>query len=144
MQYVTETKGAYVVLDPHNYARYGGALVGSAGVLNEVHQYLDGASSGTETSCTSNTIGSERLAAFTAWLMANNRRAYLGELGGGRNSACYQAVDDILDHLDAHRDVWIGFAVWAAGPWWGDYQFSIEPPGGGGHAPLMPYLLPHL
>jgi endoglucanase len=26
-----------------------------------------------------------------------------------------------------NRDVWIGGAYWAAGQWWGDYMFSIEP-----------------
>lgn len=109
----------------------------------EVHQYLDADSSGTATSCVSTTIGSQRLAAFTAWLVANGKRGFLGELGGGRNATCYAAVDDMLDHLDAHRDVWVGFTVWAAGPWWGAYEFSLEP-NGAMDAPLMPYVSPHL
>jgi endoglucanase len=23
--------------------------------------------------------------------------------------------------------VWMGWAWWAAGPWWGEYMFSLEP-----------------
>ncbi|HIB99683.1 TPA: glycoside hydrolase family 5 protein, partial [Candidatus Poribacteria bacterium] len=29
--------------------------------------------------------------------------------------------------IDDNTDVWLGWTYWAAGPWWGDYMFSIEP-----------------
>jgi endoglucanase len=25
-----------------------------------------------------------------------------------------------------NRDVWRGWTYWAAGPWWGEYMFSVE------------------
>lgn len=230
-------KGAYVIIDPHNYARYGGDVVGSGalpnaaladlwtrlatlyasndhvifGLMNEpnsmpteqwlaaanaaiaairaagapnlvlvpgnawtgahsweeswygtanavvmlgvvdpldryayeAHQYLDGDQSGTSPTCTSSTAGAERLAGFTSWLIAHHKRGFLGEFGGGRNATCYAALDGMLAHLDAHRDVWLGFTYWAAGPLWGSYDFTLEP-SGGVDAPQLASILPHV
>jgi len=111
----------------------------------EVHQYLDGDSSGTSENCVSATIGSERLAGFTQWLKANKKRGFLGEFGGGRNSNCYAAIDDQLTHVDNNSDVWIGWTWWAAGPWWGEYIFTIEPTNNfTTDRPQMAYLLKHI
>lgn len=110
----------------------------------EVHQYLDGDSSGNSGSCVSTTIGVERLAAFTAWLRSHAKRGFLGEFAGGNNSTCQAAVDGMLAHLSANRDVWAGWTWWAAGPWWGDYMFSIEPRSDGSDAPQIGWLTPHL
>jgi xyloglucan-specific exo-beta-1,4-glucanase len=102
-------------------------------LLFEVHQYLDSDSSGTSSTCVSSTIGSERLASFTAWLKANGRRGLLGEIGADSNPVCSQAVADALNHLKANADVWAGWVWWAAGPWWynpgtgTDSFMSIEP-----------------
>ena len=109
----------------------------------EVHQYLDADSSGTAEACTSATIGAERLAGFTAWARANGYRALLGEFAGAANPTCQQAIDGMLSHLEANPDVWSGWTWWAAGPWWGNYPFSIEP-AGGMDKPLMSVLVPHL
>jgi endoglucanase len=109
----------------------------------EVHQYLDGDSSGTNATCVSATIGSERLAGFTDWLRANDRKGFLGEFAGARNDTCYAAVDDMLSHLGSNADVWLGWAWWAAGPWWGDYMFSLEPVNGTDR-PQMVVLEKHL
>ena len=112
-------------------------------LLIEVHQYLDADSSGTSTSCVSSSIGSQRLAGFTAWLRANGRRGLLGEVGGANNSLCNLAVADALNHLHANADVWAGWVWWAAGPWWGDYFLSIEP-NAGVDKPQMTVLAPFL
>jgi endoglucanase len=109
----------------------------------EVHQYLDADSSGTSEVCVGETIGSERVAAFTAWLRDHGARAFLGEFAGASDATCDAAVEDLLDHLDANRDVWIGWAWWAAGPWWGDYMFSLEPDDGVDR-PQMAILRGHL
>jgi endoglucanase len=109
----------------------------------EVHQYLDTDSSGRSADCVSNTIGSERLASFTSWLRSNGYRALLGELGGGNNTTCHQAVTDMLNHMQTNKDVWAGWTWWAAGPWWGDYIFSIEP-NGSTDKPQMAVLQPFL
>jgi endoglucanase len=98
-------------------------------MIFEVHQYLDSDSSGTSASCVSGTIGSERLTKFTAWLRANGYRAILGEFAGGNNDTCNKAVSDMLTYMQTHNDVWSGWTWWAAGPWWGNYIYSIEPTG---------------
>lgn len=113
-------------------------------LLIEVHQYLDADSSGTKPDCVSATIGSQRLAGFTAWLRANGRRGLLGEIGGGDNPLCNQAVTDALSHLEANADVWRGWVWWAAGPMWGDYFMSLEPRADGSDKPQMKVLEPFL
>ncbi|MGM9484348.1 glycoside hydrolase family 5 protein [Roseateles sp. NT4] len=110
----------------------------------EVHQYFDMDGSGTSAECVSPQIGVERLQRFTAWLKANKRRAILGELGGGANAVCEQAVTGALKHLEAHADVWAGWLWWAGGPTWGDYFLSLEPGAGGQDKPQMRWLQPYL
>jgi hypothetical protein len=109
----------------------------------EVHQYLDSDSSGTSSSCVSGTIGSQRMQSFTNWLRANGKRGFLGEFGGGSGQTCLSAIDNILDHLEANTDVYLGWTYWAAGPWWGGYFTSLEP-NGGNDKPQMDALEPHL
>ena len=109
----------------------------------EVHQYFDKDGSGTNAECVSPTIGVERLQRFTAWLKANKRRAVLGELGGGANAVCEQAVAGALKHLQDNADVWTGWLWWAGGPTWGDYFLSLEPEGGK-DKPQMRWLQPYL
>jgi len=96
-------------------------------MLIEVHQYLDKDGSGTQPDCVSATIGAERLAGFTRWAREHGVRAVLGEVGGGNNPVCAQAIAGALDHLQANADVWAGWLWWAGGPNWGDYFLSLEP-----------------
>ena len=107
----------------------------------EVHQYLDPDSSGSGSTCVSTTIGSERLAGFTSWLHVHGKRGFLGEFSGAANSTCLAAIDDMLNHIEANSNVWLGWTFWAAGPWWG--PGSIEPTGGADEARVKA-LLPHL
>ncbi|MBW2529240.1 MAG: glycoside hydrolase family 5 protein [Deltaproteobacteria bacterium] len=95
----------------------------------EMHQYLDSDSSGTSDVCVSATIGSERMQAATTWLRQHGNLGFLGEFGGARNQTCYDAIDDLVTYLEDNDDVWIGWAYWAAGPWWQDYMFTLEPDG---------------
>ena len=119
------------VVDPANNYAY------------DVHQYLDGDSSGTSDACVSTTIGAERLADFTNWLRQHGKRGFLGEFGGGRNSTCYTALDNLLRAIDTNPDVWLGWTYWSGGPWWGEYIFTLEP-NGSGDRPQLASLLPHL
>jgi endoglucanase len=98
----------------------------------EVHQYMDIDSSAGHETCVSSTIGSERMAFFTDWLYANNKRGFLTEFGSGTDDICLAALDDILTHLDENSDVYLGWTYWAAGPWWpADYtSMSLEPTDG--------------
>ncbi|MFL6626934.1 MAG: glycoside hydrolase family 5 protein [Vitreoscilla sp.] len=109
----------------------------------EAHQYLDADSSGTSPDCVSPTIGVERLQAFTAWLRSNGYRGFLGEFAGASNATCDQAVANMLTFVRNNSDVWAGWAWWSAGPWWGNYMFSIEP-AGGLDKPQMTTLAPFL
>jgi endoglucanase len=113
-------------------------------MLFEVHQYFDKDGSGTKPECVSPAIGAERLQRFTAWLREHKRRALLGELGGGANAVCEQAVRGALKHLQANADVWAGWLWWAGGPTWGDYFLSLEPDAGGRDKPQMRWLEPFL
>lgn len=121
----------------------------------DVHQYLDSDSSGGSSQIVSSTIGQQRLVAFTNWLSANNRRGFLGEfaaansqIGTGDTQIGDEAIDNMLDYVDANGDVWLGWTWWAAGPWWGNYQFTLEPTNLGkpnqADRPALAVLLPHL
>ncbi len=109
----------------------------------ELHQYLDDNSSGTSETCVNTTIGSERLKGVTNWLRQHNARGFLGEFGISANETCLQALDDMLSYMDENSDVWLGWTYWAAGPWWGDYMFSVEPKDGEDR-PQMDVLEKHL
>ncbi|MFN8501416.1 cellulase family glycosylhydrolase [Kouleothrix sp.] len=104
----------------------------------EVHQYLNANSNGADGSCVSPTIGTERLQAFTSWLQQYGKRGFLGEFAGGRNDTCYDALDRMLNYIDANANVWIGWTYWAAGPLWGDYEFTIEPQNGIDRPQIVP------
>ncbi|KAG0161700.1 hypothetical protein PDIDSM_4968 [Penicillium digitatum] len=106
-------------------------------IIYEMHQYLDSDGSGTSETCVSSTIGQERVVAATQWLKDNDKKAFLGEFAGGANSVCQSAVIGMLDYLQANSDVWLGASWWSAGPWWGDYMYSLEPPSGIGYTSYM-------
>ncbi|KAJ6137079.1 hypothetical protein N7471_003565 [Penicillium samsonianum] len=109
-------------------------------IIYEMHQYLDSDGSGTSETCVSSTIGQERVVAATQWLKDNGKKAFLGEFAGGANSVCQSAVTGMLDYLQANSDVWLGASWWSAGPWWGDYMYSFEPPSGVGYTYYMSLL----
>jgi len=112
-------------------------------VLFEAHQYLDSDSSGSAGTCVSTTVGRQRMGAFIGWLRTNKKKGFLGELAGGRNATCYAAVTDMLTYLSAQSDVLVGWTWWGGGPWWGEYQFTLEPKAGVDR-PQMAILKPFL
>jgi endoglucanase len=109
----------------------------------EIHEYLDGDFSGTSATCQSETVGVDTIAPVTTWARSHGLHLFLGEFAGGDNATCASAVEAMLDHVEGNLDVWTGWTWWAAGPWWGDYIFTLEP-GPGGDAPQMAWLTPHL
>jgi len=109
----------------------------------EVHQYMDSDHSGTSPDCVGPTEGSKDLAVFTDWLRSHNFKGFLGEWAGGRTDVCYQAITDITNYMDQNSDVYLGWTWWAAGPWWGDYIYALDP-SNGQDRPQMQYLTPHL
>lgn len=111
--------------------------------LFEVHQYLDGNSSGSGSRCAGKTIGRERLARLTQWLRQEKAGAILAEFGASTSPDCLESLDDLLGFLGTHADVWRGWTYWAAGDWWGDYPYSIQP-GASGEKPQITVLRRHL
>lgn len=115
----------------------------------EVHQYLDSNSSGSSTNIVNANVGTQRLAGFTQWLRTHNKRGFLGEFAVAASmigSAPWQigdeAIHNMLGHIEANADLWLGWTWWAAGPWYTDYMFSLEPIGG--DRPQMSVLRDHI
>jgi len=106
----------------------------------EMHQYLDSDSSGTSANCVSSTVGAERLKVATDWLTSKGLKGFLGELGAGSNSQCITAIQGAICSMQT-SGVWIGLTWWAAGPWWGNYFQSMEPPNGAAVSQILPQAL---
>lgn len=93
----------------------------------EAHQYLNRDNSGVPEDPVVQGKGADVLTPFTEWLRENGKRGFIGEFGFTA-AADYMAEGEALTkHIYENRDVYLGFAYWAGGPWWGDYPFSIEP-----------------
>ncbi|ACA16017.1 glycoside hydrolase family 5 [Methylobacterium sp. 4-46] len=99
----------------------------------EVHMYFDTNSWGTEPGAISATIGSERLAAVTAWAEANNAQLFLGEFGVGTDQTSLAALDNALSYMEQHAHVWQGGTYWVAGPQLPHPFYSVEPPNPAAH-----------
>jgi endoglucanase len=107
----------------------------------DVHQYLDRDSSGTTAETVSPTIGSERISAFQNWARRERMKAFLGEFGAASTETGLAALDDLCRTLKENGDVWIGWAAWAAGPWWpARYHFRLEPARDGTLPPALEVL----
>lgn len=121
----------------------------------EVHQYVDNNPgfesdySGLTDNVESATIVPEKLAGFTDWLRANNLRGFLGEIGTPASELGVQAMFNGVSFVEQNDDVWLGWAVWAGGPWWDDesidkhYHLSVNPYDGA-MAPQLAVLEPFL
>jgi len=76
----------------------------------EVHQYYDG-------TCTASGYV-DKLKPFEDWAVANQRKAYLGELDlTDDTDTCHQAFANLIDHLHttaagAANGIWIGYSYW--------------------------------
>lgn len=112
----------------------------SSRTVFQMHQYLDEDGSGTSEKCVNETIGRERLESATTWLRDNGQVGVLGEFAGASNEVCKAAVKDMLHELSMNNGVWWGVLWWAAGPWWEDYMFSVEPGTGAAHEWAVPVL----
>jgi endoglucanase len=110
-------------------------------VLFEAHQYLDSDSSGGGSTCVSTTIGRQRLTQWIGWLRQYGKKGILGEFAGTNNWTCNEAVKDMLKYMYSSADVLTGWVWWAGGPWWGDYQFTLDPKNGADR-PQMSLLTP--
>jgi endoglucanase len=124
-----------------NAAAFTGLTDPANNIAIEMHQYLDSDGSGTSPTCVSSTIGSQRIAAATTWLQQNKFKGVLGEFGAGSNADCISAIQGMLCDMQVVGSPWIGALWWAAGPWWGTYYQSIEPPSGAAIPSILPAIL---
>lgn len=137
--------GAWTWVSSGNAASLVNLVDPNNNIVYEMHQYLDSDGSGTSGTCVSATIGAERVKAATDWLKANGKKGIMGEMGGGSNDVCIAAVQGAICAMQQAGGVWLGLLWWAAGPWWGTYFQSIEPPSGPAIARILPEaLVPYL
>ncbi|EAW06475.1 glycoside hydrolase family 5 protein [Aspergillus clavatus NRRL 1] len=78
------------------------------------------------------------------WLKDNGKVGILGEFAGGVNKQCRTAISGMLEYMADNTDVWKGAMWWAAGPWWGDYMFNMEPETGAAYKGMLDLLEPYL
>ena len=107
-------------------------------LVYQMHQYLDTDGSGTSETCVNATIFRDRLVEATTWLQENKKLGVIGEFAGGANAQCVDALKDGLAYLAENSDVWWGAIWWAAGPWWADYMYNMEPPEGVAWTEVLP------
>ncbi|KAH8830362.1 endoglucanase [Flagelloscypha sp. PMI_526] len=125
----TSWTGAWTWVSSGNSAAFAGLKDPANNIAIEMHQYLDSDGSGTSATCVSSTIGAERLAAATLVLDPNTQ--------------CISAITGALCSMQ-QSGVWIGWLFWSAGPWWGTYFQSIEPPSGPAVSSVLPAILPYV
>ncbi|NCC22699.1 MAG: hypothetical protein EOM26_09605, partial [Alphaproteobacteria bacterium] len=138
----TAWSGAHSWVSSGNASAYEGFRDPMNNFAFDVHQYLDGDSSGTS----GNTVagsGSERLVKITEWAESNGFKLFLGEAGVADDSRSIKENGDMLNYMESHGETWIGFSLWGAGPWWGDYYFEINPQGSE-HDPAVQALMKHI
>lgn len=129
--------GAWTWTSSQNGATMGALTDPNNMIVYQMHQYLDSDGSGTHAECVSSSIGQERLVQATQWLKQNQKVGFIGEFAGGANSQCQTAIKGMLDYMAQNSDVWQGALWWAAGPWWADYMYSIEPTSGASYKYYM-------
>lgn len=121
--------GAHSWTNTDNGAVMAGVVDPDHNFAYEPHQYLDTDSSGTSPQVSPG-VGKARLKEFTEWARAHRAKAFLGEFGFAATPEALAEGRATLDYMSQNRDVWIGWTYWAAGAWWGDYMFSVEPKDG--------------
>ncbi|KAF2002575.1 glycoside hydrolase family 5 protein [Amniculicola lignicola CBS 123094] len=141
-QYITPEgnswSGAWTWVSSGNAASLVNLKDPSDKLVYQMHQYLDTDGSGTSATCVSATIFRERLTVATNWLKSNKKQGVIGEFAGGNNALCIQSLQDGLKYMGQNSDVWLGAIWWAAGPWWGDYMYNMEPPSGPAWTGVLP------
>jgi endoglucanase len=99
-------------------------------MLIEMHQYADSDYSGTHFgSCVSVAKMQNIMEGASSWAKASGHKLFLGEFGVPPSDDCLAVLDAMLAHMRNNSNLWGGWTYWAAGRWWGNYPFSIQPRG---------------
>ena len=104
----------------------------------ELHQYADANYSGTGTACIDATRLRDIMTQVTTWAKQEKKRFFLGEFGVAASEDCLVSLRTLVESMQ-DKDAWLGWSYWTAGPWWGNYPFSIQP-GEGPEAPQLSVL----
>ncbi|TQV97079.1 glycoside hydrolase family GH5 [Cordyceps javanica] len=102
----------------------------TAGLLLDLHKYLDSNNSGQNAECTT-----DNAAAFTAaaaWLRARNRTAMVSESGASMRPSCMQRFCAQNRVIADNADVFAGFVGWSAGSFDSTYVMTLTPTGSPG------------
>jgi endoglucanase len=105
-------------------------------IIFAAHQYFDADSSGgADHPCVSDQIGVLRVNNFLSWLDNNSTltgkslKGIITEYGARADGVCPAALENFLTRINSHSRI-VGGTYWAAGPWWGNYGYSVEPENG--------------
>ncbi|KAG9056683.1 hypothetical protein FS842_009920 [Serendipita sp. 407] len=134
VSYVT-SKGAYAALDPHNYLRFNGAVITDTSAFTTWWKNL------------ANEFKSDSHVIFDLNNEPWGISAHIVSRPGSVRHQClalYMSSDALMFRNFLHRFprlTFTGAAWWAAGPWWGTYFQSIEPPSGAAISRILPEAL---
>ncbi len=130
----THWSGAHAWIESGNAEAYDDFTDPLNNYAFDVHQYLDGPSSGFSGTVVDGS-GSTRLVGITEWAKAGGHQLFLGETGAadatlpGQEHA-HEEIVNLFEFMNSNSETWLGFTLWGAGPWWGeDYVFNINPGG---------------
>ncbi|CAM6000038.1 unnamed protein product [Sphagnum balticum] len=110
----------------------------------EVHQYLDSDGSGTHPDFLSVSDSVATLSSFTAWCQANNKTAFLGEIGVTADPGACADLSAMLQYMHANPNVWTGFTFWVSGQWYPANQLFLIQPTTGTDVPQMQTIIANL
>jgi len=109
----------------------------------DIHQYMDEDFSGTHETCPRVADALLALEGVSGWFRQHGYRGFVGEFGGTNAPECLEGLAEMARYLNDRSDIWVGWAAWAAGEWWGDYPLSLQPEAGM-DKPQMKVLAPML
>lgn len=138
----TAWTGAHSWISSGNAAAYKGFNDPTYNFAIEVHQYLDGDSSGTTGTCVAGS--GARVAEVINWSKANGGvKLFMGEMGAGTGTQCGIEYRDMLNRMEA-SGVFRAWTAWGGGSWWpSSYPFRTLPfawPNAATPTPHMSYL----
>lgn len=96
----------------------------------DIHQYLDQDFSGTNATCPRVQDAVLALEGMSDWFRQHGFTGFLGEFGGTSSPDCLNGLAQVASYINSQEDIWIGWAAWAAGEWWGNYPLSLQPKAG--------------
>ena len=109
-------------------------------IIFDAHCYFDEDHSGRynvdyASSHTDAYTGIKRVKPFVDWLKKNNKKGIIGEFGvPAYDNRWMMVMDNFLKYINQNG---ISANYWAAGPWWANYDLSIEPTVYGNDKPQM-------